>query len=240
MTGLHGRVVVVTGAAGSIGGATSERLLAAGATVVDADQRPSDRPGAGFVELDVLDAASVSAAFDAVVADHGRIDGLVAAAGVAEQTTPAEEMSPAVFDRTLGVNLRGLFLCCQAAGRRMLQQGAGSIVTVASMSGNHVVNVPQRQAAYNASKAAVVALTRSLAYEWAPRGVRVNAVSPGYVDTPMLANRPELQGGWRAATPLGRFARPEEVAAAVVWLLGDESTYCIGTELLMDGGYSLP
>lgn len=121
----------------------------------------------------------------------------------------------------------------------MLAQGGGRIVAIASMSGNHVVNVPQQQVAYNSSKAGLVAMTKSLAYEWAARGVRVNALSPGYIDTPLLANRADLHETWRQATPVGRFARPDEVAAAVGWLLSDEAAYCCGTELLMDGGYSL-
>lgn len=121
----------------------------------------------------------------------------------------------------------------------MVAQGAGRIVTIASMSGNHVVNVPQQQVAYNASKAGLVAMTKSLAQEWASRGVRVNALSPGYIDTPLLTSRADLHKGWLEGVPLGRFATPYEVAAAVGWLLSDEAAYCVGTELLMDGGYSL-
>ena len=107
------------------------------------------------------------------------------------------------------------------------------------MSGAHVVNVPQQQAAYNASKGGLVAMTKSLAYEWADRGVRVNALSPGYVDTPLLASKKFLHDRWKAATPLRRFAEPREVAVAAAWLLSDEAAFCCGTELLMDGGYSL-
>jgi NAD(P)-dependent dehydrogenase (short-subunit alcohol dehydrogenase family) len=108
------------------------------------------------------------------------------------------------------------------------------------MSGAHIVNVPQRQVAYNASKGGLVAMTKSLAFEWASRGVRVNAVSPGYVDTPLLGSKGELHAQWKAATPLARFAEPREIAAAVAWLLSDEASFCCGTELLIDGGYSLP
>jgi NAD(P)-dependent dehydrogenase (short-subunit alcohol dehydrogenase family) len=236
---LDGAVVVVTGAAGGIGRAVSERLAADGAQVVDMDVRAPAEGGGHFVPVDVLDPVSVDAAVAQVVERYGRIDGLVAAAGLSEEPVPAEDMPVEVWDRTMGVNLRGLFLTCQRVGRVMLAQGSGSIVTIASMSGNHVVNVPQQQAAYNASKSGVVGLTKSLAYEWISRGVRVNALSPGYVNTPLLASKAELHEHWKGATPSGRFATTAEVAAAARWLLGAESGFCVGTELLMDGGYSL-
>jgi NAD(P)-dependent dehydrogenase (short-subunit alcohol dehydrogenase family) len=121
----------------------------------------------------------------------------------------------------------------------MLARGAGRIVTIASMSGNHVVNTPQQQVAYNASKAAVVAMTKSLAYEWADRGVRVNALSPGYVDTPLLGSKHALHEQWKQATPLRRFATTAEAAGAIGYLLSDQAAFFCGTEMLMDGGYSL-
>jgi NAD(P)-dependent dehydrogenase (short-subunit alcohol dehydrogenase family) len=148
-------------------------------------------------------------------------------------------MTPEVWHRTLDVNLSGAFFTCQRVGRVMLEQGQGRIVTIASMSGAHIVNVPQQQAAYNASKGGLVALTKSLAYEWADRGVRVNALSPGYINTPLLSSKAFLHEQWKAATPVGRFAEPREVAAAAAWLLSDDAAFCCGTELLMDGGYSL-
>src|SRR3712207_9538314 len=104
-----------------------------------------------------------------------------------------------VWSRTIGVNLTGVFLTCQHVGRVMLAQGAGRVVTIASMSGAHVVNTPQQQVAYNASKGGLVAMTKSLAYEWAPRGVRVNALSPGYVDTPLLGSKADLHQVWKDA-----------------------------------------
>ncbi len=121
----------------------------------------------------------------------------------------------------------------------MLAQNSGAIVNISSMSGNHVVNVPQKQCAYNASKAAVTALTKSLASEWADRGVRVNAVSPGYVATPLLARKAHQFRQWLDATPQQRMAEPSEIAAAVAFLLSDESGYFCGSELVADGGYSL-
>ena len=234
-----GAVVVVTGAAGGIGQAVSTWLAERGAQVFALDRRPAASPVGTFVEVDVLSEESVTAAVRAVFEAAGRIDGLVAAAGLSEEPTPAEQMDLAVWQRTIGVNLTGVFLSCQRVGQVMLNQGAGRIVTIASMSGAHVVNTPQQQVAYNASKGGLVAMTKSLAYEWAPRGVRVNALSPGYVDTPLLGSKAELHETWKTATPLRRFAEPAEVAAAAGWLLSDEAGFCCGTEMLMDGGYSL-
>ncbi|MET0693237.1 MAG: SDR family oxidoreductase [Propionibacteriaceae bacterium] len=236
---FEGRVIVVTGAAGGVGRAVSSWLVAHDADVFDLDLRQPDESRGSYVEVDVLDPDSIDAAIAQVLAKTGRIDGLVAAAGLSEEPTPAEDMGYAVWQRTIAVNLTGVFLSCQKVGRVMLDQGAGRIVTIASMSGAHVVNSPQQQVAYNSSKAGVVAMTKSLAYEWVSRGVRVNALSPGYVDTPLLASKLEMHPLWKGATPMGRFAYPQEVAAAAGWLLSDAAEFCCGTELLMDGGYSL-
>ncbi|GAB2749920.1 SDR family NAD(P)-dependent oxidoreductase [Salinifilum aidingensis] len=229
--------IAVTGAAGGIGHQTCATLAARGARVFALDRAPADV--GEHVPCDVTDEHDVSAALSRVLEQAGGVDGLVTAAGVVEDDVPAEEMSAAEFDRVLGVNLRGVFLACSTFGRAMLEAGGGRIVNVASMSGNHVVNVPQKQAAYNSSKAAVSALTRSLAVEWTGRGVRVNAISPGYVRTSLVEGKSELFDGWLQGTPAGRFATPEEIAAAIAWLLSDEAAYCAGTELLVDGGYSL-
>jgi NAD(P)-dependent dehydrogenase (short-subunit alcohol dehydrogenase family) len=235
----EGAVVVVTGGAGGVGHACAAWQAERGAQVFSLDRRrPTDVVGT-FVEVDVLDEGSVAAAVATVVAAAGRIDGLVAAAGLSEEPTPAEDMGLDVWSRTIGVNLTGVFVTCQQVGRVMLGQGAGRIVTIASMSGAHVVNTPQQQVAYNASKGGLVAMTKSLAYEWASRGVRVNALSPGYVDTPLLGSKHDLHQQWKSVTPLRRFAEPAEVAAAAAWLLSDEAGFCCGTEMLMDGGYTL-
>jgi NAD(P)-dependent dehydrogenase (short-subunit alcohol dehydrogenase family) len=163
----------------------------------------------------------------------------VNSAGIVEDDVAAEEMPIGQFDAVYGVNIRGVFITCQAFGRELLARGGGSIVNIASMSGNALVNYPQKQSAYNSSKAAVSALTRSLAVEWGPRGVKINALSPGYVDTPLNHLKQHMHETWKKDTVLGRFATTEEVAAAVVFLLGDESSYFLGAELLMDGGSSL-
>ena len=240
MTGWpDGAVVVVTGAAGGVGHACAAWMAERGAQVYSLDRRRPDDVVGSFVEVDVSSEASVAAAVQAVVDAAGRIAGLVAAAGLSEEPTPAEAMGLDVWSRTISVNLTGVFLTCREVGRVMLAQGAGRIVTIASMSGAHIVNAPQQQVAYNASKGGLVAMTKSLAFEWASRGVRVNALSPGYVDTPLLGSKHDLHTLWKDATPLRRFADPAEVAAAAGWLLSDEAAFCCGTELLMDGGYSL-
>lgn len=234
-----GAVVVVTGAAGGVGAAVCTWLADRGARVFALDRRSPTGETGEYVGVDVLSETSVDDAVVHIVEQTGRIDGLVAAAGLSEEPTPAEALDLATWQHILGVNLTGAFLTCQRVGRVMLGQGSGRIVTIASMSGAHIVNVPQRQVAYNASKGGLVAMTKSLAYEWSGRGVRVNALSPGYVDTPLLGSKLDLHEQWKAATPLRRFAEPAEVASAVGWLLSDEAAFCCGTEMLMDGGYSL-
>jgi NAD(P)-dependent dehydrogenase (short-subunit alcohol dehydrogenase family) len=239
MRGLSNAHIAVTGAAGGIGLAVCRWLADAGAMVYALDLKPAEDQVGEFLSTDVTQPDSVDGAVEQIVAAAGRVDGVVAGAGIAENDIAAEEMDLATFDRVLAVNLRGVFLTCQAFGRRMLGQGHGRIVTISSMSGNYIVNVPQRQCAYNASKAGVTALTKSLAVEWGPRGVRVNTVSPGYVDTPLNALKRHQHEEWKGRTVLRRFAETSEIAAAVGYLLSDDAGFCCGTELLIDGGYSL-
>ena len=238
MRGIAGQVIAVTGATGGIGQATCARLREEGAIVYALDLRinADDRYA---IAVDVTDPESSRSVVTEIVRREGRVDGLIAAAGIVEDDVPAEEMSAEVFDLTLGVNLRGLFLSAQAFGREFLERGSGNIVLISSMSGTHVVNVPQKQSAYNASKAGVSALARSLASEWASRGVRVNAVAPGYVDTPLLSKKKHQFAEWLSYTPTGRLARPEEIAGTVAFLMSDDAAYFCGAELLVDGGYSL-
>lgn len=240
MAALDGRVVVVTGGTGDIGRAICRRFARDGARVWALDLRPPEESirGVEFRSLDVTEPASVTQVAQEMKAASGRLDVLVNAAGIVENE-PVADMEVDTFDRVLAVNLRGVFLTCQAFGRIMLAQGEGRIVNIASMSGTAVVNTPQCQAAYNTSKAAVSALTRSIAVEWAPHGVRVNALSPGYVDTDLLALKRDQHASWQERTPLGRFATVDEVAGAVAYLAGDEAGFYQGADVLMDGGYTL-
>ncbi|MDJ0336690.1 SDR family oxidoreductase [Cryobacterium sp. PH31-O1] len=233
--------VAVTGAAGGIGQSIVERLLREGAEVYGLDRRGLDSipTGARGIEMDLTSPESVATVVSALYADDPRPVHLVNSAGIVEDNVAAEDMSIEQFDAVLGVNLRGVFITCQAFGRELLARGGGAIVNIASMSGNAVVNYPQRQSAYNTSKAAVTALTKSLAVEWSPRGVRLNALSPGYVDTPLNFLKADMHETWKRDIVIDRFATPEEVAGAVAFLLSDDAAYFVGAELLMDGGYSL-
>lgn len=230
---FDGRRVAVTGAASGIGLGIAQRLADEGAEVLSLDLGPS--PIGESITADVRDPASMEAAAEQI----GAVDGVVANAGIRGLDAGAEEMPIEAFDEVLAVNLRGVFVTCQAFGKRMLQAGSGSIVAIASMSGNRVVNVPQRTVHYNTAKAGVTAMVRTLAVEWGPRGVRVNSVSPGYVRTPLLDADATHHEQWKGLTVLGRFAEVDEIAAATLYLLSDESGYCCGTDLLVDGGYSL-
>lgn len=240
-TRFTGRRVAVTGAAGGIGQAIVERLLSEGAEVYGLDRRGVDTLPAGAVgiEMDLGSPESVAAVVAALYADDERPVDLVNSAGIVEDNVSAEDMPIEQFDAVLGVNLRGVFITCQAFGRELLARGGGAIVNIASMSGNAVVNYPQRQSAYNTSKAAVTALTKSLSVEWSPRGVRLNALSPGYVDTPLNYLKADMHETWKRDIVIDRFATPAEVAGAVAFLLSDDAAYFVGSELLMDGGYSL-
>jgi NAD(P)-dependent dehydrogenase (short-subunit alcohol dehydrogenase family) len=247
---LTDRIAVVTGAARGIGLSAAEALAEAGALVVLTDMNPDLLSGAveglkakGYrVEgevLDVTDVKNVEAVRDAVIARHGRVDVLVNNAGIAISNHPAETMTDEVWNKVIDVNLNGVFWCCRAFGKAMLEKGAGSIVNVGSMSG-FIVNRPQEQANYNASKAAVHHLTRSLAAEWGARGVRVNSVAPTYIDTEMnkyVYDDPEMYRHWVGGTPMNRLGRTDEVASVILFLASEASSLMTGSIVLADGGY---
>jgi NAD(P)-dependent dehydrogenase (short-subunit alcohol dehydrogenase family) len=233
---LDGEVALVTGAASGIGREIALGLAEAGARVGSVDlQAPDDL---GFaVSADVTDPAAVHDAVAAVEAELGPLSLAVNSAGIANARA-AEEMPLEQFTRVLDVNVNGVFLCCQAEGRRMLEHGRGAIVNIASMSGT-IVNRDLLQVHYNASKAAVIHLSKSLAMEWAPRGIRVNAISPGYTATPMNL-RPEVAEQvkrFEADTPLGRMAQPAEMVGPAVFLLSGAASFVTGIDLIVDGGF---
>ena len=246
---LDGRTALVTGAASGIG-----RAIAIGLAESGADVACLDLAGAGLeqtvdsirdlgraavaVPSDVTNPGSLAAAVERTEDELGPLSLAANCAGIAN-AAPAEELSLEQWQRVVDVDYTGVFLSCQAEATAMLRHGRGSIVNIASMSGV-IVNRGLLQAHYNSAKAAVIQLSRSLAMEWADRGIRVNSVSPGYTATPMNT-RPEVAEQVRrfeADTPLGRMADPEEIVGPTVFLLSEAASFCTGVDLLVDGGFT--
>ena len=248
---LDGKKGFVTGGARGIGKCTATGFAEAGAdiAIVDLDIETAKATAAEIAEktgrkviavyADVTKEADVQAMVDQVVEELGGLDFCHANAGICINV-PAEEMTYAQWTKNIDVNLNSIFLTDTIAGKYMLKQGHGSIINTASMSA-HIVNVPQPQCAYNASKAGVIQLTKSLAIEWAKCGVRVNSISPGYIGTDLTLSSEFLQPlikQWNAMAPMGRLGKPEELESICVYLAGDTSTFTTGSDFVIDGAFT--
>ena len=248
---LDGKKGFVTGGARGIGKCTATGFAEAGADVaiVDLDYETAVKTAKEIAEAtgrkviaikcDVTKEEDVKRMVDEVVEKLGGLDFCHANAGICINA-PADEMTYAQWLKNMDVNINSIFLTDTIAGRYMLEHGGGSIINTASMSG-HIVNVPQPQCAYNASKAAVIQLTKSLAVEWAKRGVRVNCISPGYIGTELVLAAPHLRAlidQWNAIAPMGRLGKPEELESICVYLAGDTSTFTTGSDFIVDGAFT--
>jgi NAD(P)-dependent dehydrogenase (short-subunit alcohol dehydrogenase family) len=246
---IKGRKALVTGAGRGIGKVLALALAEAGCDValfglhrgnLEKVIGEINRLGVRSIALegDVSKKDDVDRAFAAAVKELGRLDICVNNAGISLQE-PVEEMAEKDWDRIMETNLKGIFLGCQAAARIMIPQKSGSIINIGSISAR-TVNVPQKQAVYNTSKAGVVMLSQSMAVEWAPYGIRVNCISPGYMKTELtLSTMSHLFPAWESLTPMGRLGKPEELRGAVLYLASDASSYMTGHDLVIDGGYTV-
>lgn len=245
---LDGQVAVVTGGTRGIGLAIAQALGEAGARLIVSSKVP--RPEAidglrakgltvDYIQADMEDPAAPAALIAGAMRLGGRLDILVNNAGVA-QHGDTESFPAETYRRLMAINLDAVFLACQAALGPMRRQQSGVILNIGSISG-YISNIPQRQAAYNASKAAVHMLTKSLASDYAPENIRVNAIAPGYIVTDMTQgglDNPDWAPTWTGMTPMGRPGRVEEIAAGALYLCSPASSYVTGEVLVIDGGYT--
>jgi 3-oxoacyl-[acyl-carrier protein] reductase len=234
---LQDRICIVTGAAQGIGAATVAKLAAEGATVVACDRRAQQVPGAALaLAVDVTDRAAVDAMAAEVVARFGRIDVLVNNAGITKDARLVK-MTIEQFDAVIDVNLRGVFHCTQAVAPLMLERGAGVILNASSVVG---IYGNYGQTNYAASKFGVIGFTKTWARELGPKGVRVNAVAPGFIETPILATIPDkVLDHMREQVPLKRLGRPEEIAAVYAFLASDDASYVNGAVIEVSGGMTV-
>lgn len=246
---MQGKVALVTGAATGIGLACAETFVRAGATVVMADiNEPTDQAArlvqAGYAAVpyrcDVSDTKAVEEMIGWIVATYGRLDAAHNNAGIQTPQRPMAEITDEEFDRTVAVDLKGVWNCMRYEIRQMLRQGGGAIVNTSSQGG--VTGFPG-QAAYIACKHAVIGLTRTAAIDYAAQGIRINAVCPGVIRTPMaeelLRRNPDLEQELVRDIPAGRMGRPDEIAHAVLWLCSDDASFVDGHALLVDGAFSI-
>ena len=251
---LDGKAVMITGAASGIGEATAKEAAAEGAKLmlcdVDAEKGGAVAAAIGaaatYRDCDVTDEAAVEAAVGATIAELGRIDGAFNCAGILGVLGNIGELPLDGWKRLIEVDLNGVFLCTKHQVNAMVEQGSGAILNMASAAG--LIGWPGASG-YVAAKHGVVGLTKAAALEYAPQGIRVNAICPSYTMTPMvekdlftdtLGNDEELIAAARANHPIGRFAQPSEIAAAAVWLLSDKASFVTGTAMPVDGGYTAP
>lgn len=248
---LAGQVGIVTGGGQGLGKVFCQAFAEAGADIVVAELNPQTGEqtaeeiramgnGALFVQTDVSQRQSVEEMTQTALKTFGRIDFLMNNAGITIWGK-AEEIGEADWRKQIDINLNGLFFCCQSVGRHMIERRSGRIINIASMSG-YIVNHPQPQSAYNSSKAAVIHLTKSLAYEWAQYNIRVNAIAPGYMNTAMAQpffDNPEYGGVWIPAIPMKRPGEPIELAPVAILLASEASSYITGATIVVDGGYTI-
>lgn len=253
MFSLKGKTAIITGAERGIGLEIAVGFAKTGANIVIAGLQESKFEKAAArvkeqgvtclcIRTDVSSEADVKNLVNETLKTFDSIDVLVNNAGI-NKLAPAEEMPLEVWKRILDVNLTGQFLMCREVGKVMLKQGKGNIVNIASMSGLVVNPLPQQQCAYNSSKAGVIMLTKCLANEWAQSGIRVNAIAPGFTNTPLTAKRLNTPGDpavkkWIGGTPMNRVAEPEEMVGLALYFASDASTFTTGTVLQVDGGYT--